>query len=148
MPVPNRILHASFGIRDPKGSADGIAELTDGVVAVFEPHRDSYYIIWPGGQMLEVYPFETRLVPGPNGVIFREEGVSSGFGPSHFLLSATKTSDEISAIARRRGYLDCLASRGPFTVHEVWIQNEFMLELLTPPLLAQYLQVVKQAGFA
>ena len=136
------IHHLSIAARDPQHVAEVLAELMGGRAVSFPPNPGSFFArqLDEHGSGVEVYPAGTELQPGgETGPGFAKNERASGFGPTHFALSVATSGDAIEAIARREGWHCYRCNRGPFHVIEVWLENEWMVEILPPEYAAEYL---------
>src|ERR1700734_813655 len=128
------IHHLSIAARDPKQSAEVLAELMGGTAVPFPPNPGSFFALQldEHGSGVEVYPAGTELEPGGTvgGSFVKKE--PRGYGSTHFALSVATDAATVCAIAERAGwqYFDC--NRGPFHVIEVWVENQTMVEVLPP----------------
>ncbi len=135
----------SIAARDPKQSAEVLAELMGGTAVPFPPNPGSFFALQldEHGSGVEVYPAGTELQPGggTGGNFVRKE--ARGFGSTHFALSVATDPSTVQAIAERAGWkcFDC--NRGPFHVIEVWVENETMVEILPPAYAQEYLNFTR-----
>jgi len=153
------INHISIAANDPKRVADFLAEIWDGIVYPFPPAPGSYFVIANDGRgtAVEITPSGTVLVPGEglpdendlNAATEEYEGkfVHSDFVPryvaTHLNINTKKSIEEIREIAQREGWrvLVCNRGEGLFQLVEVWIENTFMLEVMTPEQTARYIEI-------
>jgi hypothetical protein len=143
------IHHLSIAARDPKHVAGVLAELMGGVAVPFPPNPGSYFALQldEHGSGVEVHPAGIELRPGgDNGAGFAKKPEAGGFGPVHFALSVKAEADAVEAIAKREGWQCHLCNRGRFHVIEVWLENEFMVEVLPPEFAAEYLAFARPDG--
>ena len=137
------IHHLSIAAHDPKHVADVLAELMGGIAVPFSPNPGSFFALQldDHGSGVEVHP--TGLELRPNGIsggnFARNPGSERGYGPTHFALSVATDADTVEAVARREGWQCFRCDRGPFHVIEVWIENQFMVEVLPPEFAREYL---------
>jgi len=135
------IHHLSIAARDPKQSAEVLAELMGGTAVPFPPNPGSFFALQldEHGSGVEVYPAGTELQPGgtTGGTFVKKD--ARRYGSTHFALSVATDAATVQAVAERAGwqYFDC--SRGPFHVIEVWVENETMVEILPPEYAREYL---------
>lgn len=135
------IHHLSIAARDPKQTAEVLAEIMGGTAVPFRPNPGSYFALQldEHGSGVEVHPAGTALQPGGStGGSFVKNAVHS-YGPTHFALSVASDAATVKAIAERAGWqcFDC--ARGAFHVIEVWVENETMVEVLPPDYAQEYL---------
>jgi hypothetical protein len=79
-----------------------------------------------------VLPQNTAWLPGEEEAEPRPVEALPRFYPIHAALSVPVSRETIEAVGTREGWLVRQCDRGPFQVIEVWVENSFMLELLTP----------------
>ena len=130
------IKHLSIGVNDPKHAAEAVAELTKGNVQSFHPVKGAYVCLWPdwSGQFVEFYPKKVRLVPTAEGAEFQTVENSSEFSATHINLDTDLTGEEIKAIAGGYGYKYYFRPSDGGPLHEVWIENALLIELVTKDL--------------
>jgi hypothetical protein len=140
------IHHASIPARDTHGAATVLLELLGGgTLTRFGPFRDSW-IAWSGdehGTAIEVYPGGTELFPPATDdqAQFRTNPAAGPWTATHLAVSVPHTEEEVLEIAGRAGWRALRLDRGGFDVIEVWVENHVMLEILTPAMAADYLEV-------
>jgi hypothetical protein len=160
------INHISIAVNEPERVANVLAEIWDGMVFPFPPVPNSFFVIANDGRgtAVEVTPAGTVLVPGegmPDAndteaatEEFEAKFVQSDFRPTyvatHLNISTKKSIEEIREIARREGWrvLVCNRGEGLFQLIEVWIENTFMLEVMTPEQTARYVEITDPAFIA
>ncbi len=153
------INHISIAVNEPERVANFFAEIWDGMVFPFPPAPNSFFVIANDGKgtAVEVIPNGTVLVPGErlpaeddlNAVTEEFEGkfVKSELVPryvaTHLNISTKKNIDEIKAIANREDWrvLVCNRGEGLFQLVELWVENTFMLEVMTPEQTARYVEI-------
>jgi len=128
--------HLSVGVKDPKQAADALAELTGGNVRPFRPVKGAYVCLWPdwSGQFIEFYPSGTVLVPTDDGADFRKTTNRSEFRSIHINLDTELTGNEVKTIAGRYGFRHVFRPSDGGPLHEVWIENALLIELVTKDL--------------
>ena len=138
------IHHISISALDARHVAAVLAELFDGIMERFEPHAGAYIALacdeW--GTAVEVYPFETELVPGSadGPASFSKHEQPSRYSPVHVAISTVLTKEQIYEIARRERWRTLEFFRGPSRVIEFWVENRVLLELLTIDMKQEYLR--------
>lgn len=136
------IHHLSISARDPKHVAEVLAELMGGTAVPFTPNPGSFFALQldEHGSGVEVHPAGLELRPnGKDGGSFARNAEPRGYTPTHFALSVAADADTIEAVAHREGWQCYRCDRGPFHVIEVWLENEFMVEVLPPEYAREYL---------
>jgi hypothetical protein len=153
------INHISIAVNEPERVANVLAEIWDGMVFPFPPAPGSFFVLANDGRgtAVEITPAGTVLVPGEGlpdendldaaTEEFEAKFVQSDLRPTyvatHLNISTKKSIEEIREIARREGWrvLVCNRGEGLFQLVEVWIENTFMLEVMTPEQTARYVEV-------
>ena len=160
------INHISIAVNDPQRVANVLAEIWDGMVFPFPPAPNSFFVIANDGRgtAVEITPAGTGLVPGEGlpdendadaaTEEFEAKFVQSDFRPAyvatHLNINTTKSIEEIREIANREGWrvLVCNRGEGLFQLIEIWIENSFMLEVMTPEQTARYVEITDPAFIA
>ena len=153
------INHISIAVNEPERVANALAEIWDGMVFPFPPAPGSFFVLANDGRgtAVEITPAGTVLVPGEGlpddndleaaTEEFEAKFVQSDFRPTyvatHLNISTKKSIEEIREIARREGWrvLVCNRGEGLFQLVEMWIENTFMLEVMTPEQTARYVEI-------
>jgi len=153
------INHISIAVKEPKRVAEVLAEIWNGVVYPFPPAPGSFIVLADDGRgtAVEITPAGTVLVPGEglpaeedlNADTSEHESrfVSSDLRPryvaTHLNINTKKSIDEIRAIGKREGWRVFVANRdkGLFQLIELWIEDQFMLEVMTPEQTARYVEI-------
>jgi hypothetical protein len=153
------INHISIAVNEPERTANFLAELWDGIVFPFPPAPDAFFVIANDGKgtAVEVTPSGTVLIPGEglpdeNDLdaptdSFEAQFVKSEFVPryvaTHLNINTQKSIEEIRALANREGWrvLVCNRGGGLFQLVEVWVENTFMLEVMTPEQTERYIEI-------
>ena len=153
------INHISIGVNDPENVAKVLAEFWDGIVLPFPPAPDSFMVLANDGKGtgVEITPINTVIVPGeglpPDDDTaaatdeYEAKFVRSDFAPryvpTHININTKLNIDEIKAIANREGWRTLVANRGEglFQLVEVWVENSFMLEVMTPEQTERYIEI-------
>ncbi len=134
--MPTQIRHLSIGVNDPKQAAEAVAELTRGKVSPFHPVKNGYVCLWSGwaGQFIEFYPKDIRLVLTNEGADFQRSPITDAFHSTHLNLTTDLTGDEVKNIAKKYSYHHYFRPSNGGPLHEVWIDDQFLLELVTKEL--------------
>ena len=153
------INHISIAVNEPERVANFLAELWDGIVYPFPPAPDSFFVLANDGKgtAVEISPTGTVLVPGeglpdendPDADTseFEAKFVQSEFRPryvaTHLNINTNKSIEEVRSIANREGWrvLVCNRGGGLFQLIEVWVENTFMLEVMTPAQTERYIEI-------
>lgn len=155
------INHISIAAENPEKVANILAELWGGMVIPFPPAPGSWMALANDGKGtgVEITPAGTVLVPGEGmppedgfDATTKTEDVEAKFvrtdNPAryvatHLNISTPLNIDEIKAIGKREGWrtLVCNRGEGLFQLVELWVENTFMLEVMTPEQTARYVEV-------
>lgn len=162
------INHISIGVHNPEKVAGVLAELWNGMVIPFPPAPDSFMVLANDGKgsAVEVTPISTVIAPGegmpPEDGLdysvkteeYEAKFVVSDFAPqyvaTHLNINTRLTVDEVRAIGAREGWrtLVCNRGEGLFQLIELWIEDRFMLEVMTPEMTERYVEVTSPAFIA
>lgn len=162
------INHISIAVQNPEKVAAVIAELWNGVVVPFPPAPDSFIVFANDGRGsgVEITPLNTVLVPGKGlppeedfDVNTRTEEYEAQFVQAdsapeyvatHLNINTHLSIEEIKEIGRREGWrvLTCNRGEGLFQLVELWIEDRFMLEVMTPEQTKRYLEITSPEFFA
>ena len=146
------IIHTSIPSTRPEQIAGFLARLIDGVAIPFPPVPGAWVTI-PGdgsGQTIEVYPLGTVGLPGKGAVDPAVEvpfprtkpwelqlshdprqAMESGH---HLALGTRRTREEVLRLGEEMGFRTIACERaGIFELIEVWIENRFLVEVITEP---------------
>lgn len=155
------INHISIAVYNPEKVANVIAELWNGMVVPFPPAPDSFMVLANDGRgsAVEIMPIDVVLEPGKG--LPPEEGFSvetrteeheaqfvktdnvPQYVPTHLNINTHLSEEEIKEIGRREGWrvLTCNRGEGLFSLVELWIEDRFMLEVMTPEQTARYVEI-------
>ena len=156
------INHISIGVRNTERVASVLAELWGGFVVPFPPAPDSFMVIANDGKgsAIEVTPIDTVLMPGEGlppeenfdtsvrTEEYEAKFVKSDFAPqyvaTHLNINTHLSEREVKEIAERENWrvLTCNRGEGLFQLIELWIEDRFMLEVMTPEQTARYVEVL------
>ena len=150
------IHHISIPANDPLHVAQVLAEVFDGKVGIFPPNPNSYMVVAGDeyGTMIEIYPSGSVVVPGQGGPFgvarsanrqawFQQNAHPASYSAVHAAISVPTNLEQIERIAAREGWRVLPCSRdGLFDVIEFWVENQLMLELLTPAIAHKYLNAM------
>jgi len=145
------LFHASFPARDPKRAAEAVARLWGGQSFPF-PVFEGSYIALEGdkfGSAIEFCPAGQVLVPGRDEA---EAEVQRPAEPSETHLAISTKLDEaaVHALAEENGWMVRTCWRGEtlFRVIEVWVDNTFLIEVLTPEMQQEYMGFTTPENYA
>lgn len=157
------INHISIAVQEPEKAARVLAEIWGGYVIPFPPAPGSFMVLANDGKgsAVEVTPINTVLVPGEGlppeedfdentpTEEFEAKFVQSDFTPryvaTHLNINTNLSEAEIKKIGKREGWrvLTCNRGEGLFQLIELWIENRFMLEVMTPEQTARYVEITQ-----
>lgn len=146
------INHISIGVHNPEKTANVLAELWDGMVLPFPPSPDSFIVLANDGKgsAVEVTPIDVVLEPGEglpveegfsvdtrteeNEARFVRTDLQPQYVSTHLNINTNLSIDEVKAIGEREGWRTLVWNRdkGLFQLVELWIEDRFMLEVMTP----------------
>jgi hypothetical protein len=153
------INHISIAVQEPKKVADVLAEIWDGAVYPFPPAPGSFLVVANDGKGtgVEITPAGTVIVPGEglpdeSDLESRTEEFEARFVKSdlvpryvatHLNINTRKSIDQIRAVGIREGWRVMVANRGEglFQLIELWVENTFMLEVMTPEQTGRYVEI-------
>jgi len=141
--------HVSFSVHDPARAAMMISDLI-GAAAIRAPcppfPTGSWFVVMGDavGSLIELTPWGAVLDPDQKGI-----GVDPLMRPhsaSHVLAGTPLTTEEILALAERKGLRAAATSAGLFQFVKVWIEGSLLLELLPPEHLSAYVACFGASG--
>ena len=145
------MFHGSMPARNPEHVAKVIAELWRGVAFPFPPFPESFIALAGDerGTEIEVCPYTQENVIGESEVEARTNAAANGKSACHFAIATPLSEAEVLALAKREGWRARVCDRGGcFHVIEFWVENAFLLEVLTKEMQAEYLAFMKPAIYA
>jgi hypothetical protein len=137
------LFHASIPADEPERVARVLAELWRGEVLPFPPFPQAFVVLAGDERrtVLDVYPRGHEHVPAPGEYAVRANAVPSPYSEVHLALGTVLAEEEVLALARREGWLAQRSDRrGLFTVVEFWLENKFLLELLSAAEQCRYVE--------
>ncbi len=144
------LFHASYPARNPKRAAEAVARLWGGRAFPF-PVFEGSYIAMEGdkfGSAIEFVPSGCVLKPGEEEVV--SEMAKGGPSETHLAISTKLSERDVHALAKEYGYMARTCWRGEtlFRVIEVWIDNTFLIEVLTPEMQQEYTRFMTPEKYA
>ncbi len=144
------LFHASIPADDPEHVARVIAELWRGEVMPFPPHPGAW-MAWSGderGTELEIFPRGQEEFPAAGEVSIRKNPSPSSYSEVHFAMGTRLSFEEVLVIAEREGWMAQRCDRGGlFSIVEFWVENKFLLELMTDAEQKRYVENMKPEKF-
>ena len=147
------IHHISIAANQPQQVAQVLAQLCQGQTAPFPYHEGSYIVLAldSHGTMIEVMPQGTTLTPSfegdfVSGTKFEQnlDTPKSSYNAFHAAISVTTSEAAIHEIAALAGWHVATCDRlGYFSIIEVWVENQQLLEFLPPNFAAQYIDFMQ-----
>ena len=138
------IHHFSFAAREPQRAAEAIAALWGGEAFPFPPVAEGSWVAISGdprGTTIEVYPAGAELQPaeGDADAVAVMNDRPAQYVATHAAIASPLSEEEIYAMAARQGWLAKYCKRGGiFGVIECWVENAFLLEVMTPQMQREY----------
>ncbi len=143
------IHHISISAHNPQHVAQVLAQLCQGQSAPFPYHEGCYLVLAldSHGTMIEVMPQGIELTPNSNDFVSgvqwvrnAEHSQQKNYNAFHAAISVPTPEATIYEIAAREGWHYALCNRlGYFSIIEVWVENQQLIEFLPPNLLEQNL---------
>lgn len=143
------IFHLSIPADDPKRTAQLFAELWGGRVFPFPMVGRGSFVANAGdgtGTTCEVYPRGLALHPGET-MVEERPGECARNTPFHVAVGTKLSPEEVHALADRHGVRSIRCRRGPFELIELWIDDCFMVEVLTEEMQADYLKAARHESW-
>ena len=145
------IHHVSISANQPQQVAQVLAQLCQGQAAPFPYHEGSYVVLAldAHGTMIEVLPQGTKLTPTSDNFVSGTQLVQSldnttSYNAFHAAFSVATSEATIHEIATREGWHVATCDRlGYFSIIEVWVENQQLIELLPPKFAAQYIDFMQ-----
>lgn len=138
------IYHASVPADDPERVARVIAELWGGTYHPFI--APGTFIVLANdawGTELEIGPRGMELIPAKGEVGFRPNPAASPFNQVHINMSTALKYEQVLAIGVREGWMAQVCDRGgKFKLVEFWLENKFMIELMSEAEAARYKSIM------
>lgn len=145
------IFHASIEADDPARVAAAIARLWQGEAFPFPPVGEGSQIVLAGdhrNSAIEVYPRGTALHPTDADPQGRVTTGAPRHTAVHLALATPLAVAEVFALAEDEGWRVQRRSRGGmFEVIEIWLEDCFLVEALTPQMQDQYLRTMTRDGW-
>lgn len=145
------LFHASFPARDPKRAAEAVARLWGGAAFPFPVFEGSYIAIEGDkfGSAIEFCPSGQVLVPGSEEAEADRQR-PAGPSESHLAISTKLSEAEVHALAAENGWQVRTCWRGEtlFRVIEMWVDNTFLIEVLTEEMQKEYTAFMTPKGYA
>ena len=134
------IIHASVPADDTARVARVIGELWR--CKYFPFLFPGHFLVVAGderGTQIEVGPRGKQIVPGDTMMSFQSNPSPSPYSEVHLNIATPLTVEEVLTIAKREGWTARVCDRGGvFKVIEFFLENKFMLELMTDHELKRY----------
>jgi hypothetical protein len=130
------LFHTSIPADDPQHVAAVIAELWRGRCLPFPPYPGAYVAVAGDarGTVIDVVPRGLEHRPADGQFAVQSNATPSSYSHAHVAMGTPLSVGEILEIAAREGWMAQRSDRGGlFEVIELWVENRFLLELLTEP---------------
>jgi hypothetical protein len=140
------IFHASIPADDPERVARVLGELWQREYFPFV--LEGTYVVFANddrGTQLEVAPRRDELVPAEEHLDLLTNPAASPWNAVHLNMATPLTFEQVDAIARREGWTARVCDRGgAFNVIEFWLENKFLIELMTAQEAERYRKVANE----
>jgi len=144
------LFHASIPADDPERVARVIARLWRGEALPFPPFPGAH-IAMAGDErrtVIDVYPRGREHVPASGEYAVRTNPAPSQHSEVHLAIGTVLSTDEVIALAQHEGWLAQRSPRGGlFDVVELWVENKFLLEVLTKTEQQRYMESLSADKF-
>jgi hypothetical protein len=132
------IFHASLPAREPERVARVLAELMEGRYQPFyRPNSFMAFSKKPEEMMIEVMPVA-------EGAFDKKGPARDLYDTMHLAMGVDLTPEQVTAIGEREGWRTRHMRRGgSFDVIELWVEDHFLIEVLTPEMQADYVAGMK-----
>ncbi len=142
------IFHVSIPADDPERVARVIAEIwrTEYFAFVFP----GSFIVIPDderGTEIEVLRRGDEQVPAQMEVGLRRNGAPSPYSEIHVNMATRLGEQELLALANREGWIARVCDRKFFRLIELWIENRFLIELMTEAEVLRYRTFMSTANW-
>jgi hypothetical protein len=144
------IYHASFNALNPRRVAAALAELL-GATAVRAPNppfpNGAWFVCYGDakGSLIEVLPWGIVLDPLMAGGMDHDDQMRNRSG-SHMLVKTPLDAGTVLALAAREDWRARVASERGFKVIKLWIENSFLIEMMTPEMAKAYAGIYGARG--
>ena len=144
--------HVSFNVRRPAHVAQVLAEML-AATALRAPSPpfppDSWFVLYgdAAGSFIEILPWGAVLTPDSRFGVSEDAQMRPHAG-SHVLLATPHSEEKIRMLAQDQGWLAQLVDAHLFKVLKVWIDNETLVEFLTPEMRQAYVETFGRDGMA
>lgn len=136
------LFHASIPAQDAEKVAAALAEIWQGEAMPFPPVPGAH-VVFAGDERattIEVYPDDRTLEPSTEGVAIGLGMPRRTYVGDHIAIATALSAEDILDIGGRFGWRAQVADRGGiFGVVEVWLENRYMVEVLTPSMQRDYM---------
>lgn len=141
------IFHASIPADNPAHVAGVFGELWNAEVHPFV-FPDSFVVIPASqhGTIIEIVPRGDEQVPATTEVGIHRNPSPSQYNECHLNVATHLSEAEILALGEREGWIARTCDRAAFNLVELWIENRFLIELMTPEEQARYVAFYQDAA--
>lgn len=144
------LFHASIPARDAEKVARILARVWQGEAMPFPPVPGAHVVFAPDERAttLEIYPDDRTLEPSPDGVAIGRGEARQGYVGDHVAIASPLSVQDLLALAGEAGWHAQEASRADiFHVVELWLENRYMVEVLTPEMQRDYVSRITPAAW-
>lgn len=134
--------HISISVNNPLRVAKVLAQILYGRVVPFAICPGSYIVLQGDeyGTAIELLPSGIEMTLKHQKVVYTHNTNYPQFSATYATISVPISQCEIEQIATREDWHITLSDRGQFKLIELWIENKFLLELMSPPMTHQYIE--------
>lgn len=134
------LLHISIPADRPEHVATVLARILGGPALPFPPCPGAWiaFSAADDGTAIEVYPVGTEISAGAEAIAFHRGASGGGPSPCHGAIASDLGAQDLIALGEAEGWRARICNRGPFDCVELWIENRFLVEVLTPEMQNDY----------
>lgn len=146
------IHHISLAANNPLHVAQVLAELWQADAMPFPEHEGGYVVLTydAHGTLIVILPKGTEMIPGLGDAesTINYNPYASAYTATHAAISVPVSEAQIWEIAARENWRVMHCNRaGIFEIIELWVENQFLIELLPPTLVNQYTNAMQPEVF-
>jgi hypothetical protein len=134
LPLNNMIRHISVSVKNPKRSAEILAELTNGRTETFNTRglENGWVCIWNDNlnKLVEFLPEGFLMYPTETGASFKKVNIPFGYNSTHLQVETRLSLSQIKEIAEKFSCKNYFREQFGGPLFEVWIEDELLVELI------------------
>lgn len=141
--------YISIPVDNPLHVAKVVSEILHGDILQCREDPDIYTVLTNDKHTsaIELIPSGIEVRPGQAKFEYKRNVNSPQFSPVHVAISVPISFSEIKQIGLREGWHVAMGNRGRFKLIEFWLENKFLLELMLPSTVPQYVKSMSPQEF-